>query len=45
MDQSGSMIINAYMSMPPMELQAVGEALELLEAVVHAADISNPCKP
>lgn len=25
--------------------EAVGESLELLEAIVHAADISNPCKP
>ena len=25
-------------------VQAVGESLELLEAIVHAADISNPCK-
>lgn len=29
----------------PSQTEAVGEALELLEAVVHAADISNPCKP
>mmetsp|Transcript_7519 Transcript_7519/g.8438 ORF Transcript_7519/g.8438 Transcript_7519/m.8438 type:complete len:92 (-) Transcript_7519:100-375(-) len=25
--------------------EAAGETLELLGAIVHAADISNPCKP
>ena len=29
---------------PRCLVQAVGESLELLEAIVHAADISNPCK-
>lgn len=28
----------------PRCLMQVGESLELLEAIVHAADISNPCK-